>query len=219
MNRKIIFNKNKFVEDINCQSFTFEFIVDGTRSSKTIEAINMTEAEKLLRDQYSDSKVTILTKKQNVNNNQQQNNQQNNNENKQESLENDNRFVLSESLFDDFADEETIVNSPEGETILDTKVADVEETPAPGPDTGVAAMLIKAINGEWDTIDEYNSIITMLAETGRGDMVPVIQDITAEENVHIGQLQTLLQTISPNVAKVAEGEAEAAEQLAGVDNE
>lgn len=129
------------------------------------------------------------------------------------------KYVLDESLFDDFADEETVVDSPKGETVLTVNVADEEETPAPGADTGIAALLIKAINDEWATIDEYNSIIATMSEEGKGEMVPVIQDIVAEENVHVGQLQTLLQTISPNVAKVAEGEAEAAEQLAGVDNE
>lgn len=218
MNKKILFGKQyenykTIQEDVNTHSYTFDFTCDGTRSTKTIEAISMSEAEKLLKDQYSDKTVTILSKRENINSDKKDSS-------KEESIGNKQfKYILDESLFDDFADEETVVDSPKGETVLTVNVADEEQTPNVGADTGIAALLIKAINDEWTTIDEYNSIIATMSEEGKGEMVPVIQDIVAEENVHVGQLQTLLQTISPNVAKVAEGEAEAAEQLAGVDNE
>ena len=44
-------------------------------------------------------------------------------------------------------------------------------------------------------------------------MIPVIQDIVAEENVHVGQLQKLLETLSSNTQEIEKGELEADEQL------
>lgn len=44
-------------------------------------------------------------------------------------------------------------------------------------------------------------------------MIPVIQDIVAEENTHIGQLQQILLQISPNVQNIEKGEIEGEEQL------
>ena len=210
--RTIKFGNHKPIsEDIITQSFTFEFTVNGTRSTKTIEAVNMSEAEKLLRDQYSNSTVTILTKKQNPKpeQNQQQNNNQNNNQ--QESLKREGSFILSEDWFDDLETVETIDKIEEPDEPIK------KQGPQVGPDTGIAALLIDAINDEWSTIDKYNSIITMLSEEGKFDMIPVIQDITAEENTHVGQLQELLQSISPNVENIVDGETEAKEQMNGED--
>lgn len=42
-------------------------------------------------------------------------------------------------------------------------------------------------------------------------MVDVIQDIVSEENVHVGQLQKALETISSNTNDIAKGEQEAEE--------
>jgi len=98
------------------------------------------------------------------------------------------KLVLNEDLFDDVV--EVIV--PEAEANF--SVIDVEssskETPNPGTDTGVSNLIIKAINSEWDTIAEYNELIANLGNNS--DMIPVIQDIVAEENTHIGQLQQIL---------------------------
>ena len=209
--KTIKFGRRPISEDIITQSFTFEFTVNGTRSTKTIEAVNMSEAEKLLRDQYSDSTVTILTKKQNPKpeQNQQQNNNQNNNQ--QESLKREGSFILSEDWFDDITEVEVLDNIEEPEEEFS------KQGPNVGPDTGIAALLIDAINDEWTTIDKYNSIITMMSEENKVDMIPVIQDITAEENTHVGQLQTLLQSISPNVENIVDGESEAKEQMNGED--
>ena len=91
-----------------------------------------------------------------------------------------------------------------------------EPTPEPGPDMGVANLLITLINGEWDTIKDYNDFIaTISAEGGYDDMLAAIQDIVSEENVHVGQLQKLLQQISPDALKIAQGEQEAQEQIDG----
>ena len=93
----------------------------------------------------------------------------------------------------------------DGEQVLDT--------PEPGPQVGMADLLISAINDEWDTISKYNGTIAMAIAEGFEDMVPVIQDIVNEENTHVGQLQKLLQTISPNTEEISKGEMEAEEQM------
>lgn len=88
-----------------------------------------------------------------------------------------------------------------------------QETPQTANDTGLANMLIHAINGEWETISEYNDILTVIKNNNQSDMIPVIEDILSEENKHVGQLQKILETISGNVADISEGEQEASEQM------
>jgi hypothetical protein len=88
-----------------------------------------------------------------------------------------------------------------------------QETPQTANDTGLANMLIHAINGEWETISEYNDILTVIKNNGQFDMIPVIEDILSEENKHVGQLQKILETISGNVADISEGEQEASGQM------
>lgn len=88
-----------------------------------------------------------------------------------------------------------------------------QETPQTANDTGLANMLIHAINGEWETISEYNDILTVIRNNNQLDMIPVIEDILSEENKHVGQLQKILETISGNVADISEGEQEASEQM------
>jgi len=98
------------------------------------------------------------------------------------------KLVLDEGLFDD------IIEPMIPETEATIEVIDTEkysnETPNPGMDTGLSNLIIKAINGEWDTIAEYNELIANLGNNS--DMISVIQDIVAEENTHIGQLQEIL---------------------------
>lgn len=119
------------------------------------------------------------------------------------------KLVLDEGLFDD------IIEPMIPETGATIEVIDTEkysnETPDPGIDTGLSNLIIKAINGEWDTIAEYNELIANLGSNP--DMIPVIQDIVAEENTHIGQLQEILLQISPNVQNIEKGELEGTKQL------
>ena len=89
----------------------------------------------------------------------------------------------------------------------------VPESPAEGPSLGISDLLISAINDEWETIRKYNELIVNAQYNHFDDMVPVIQDIVSEENVHVGQLQKLMETISSNTEDIAKGEAEADEQL------
>ena len=80
-------------------------------------------------------------------------------------------------------------------------------------DNGIANMLIDAINDEWEAIKGYNDLLVMIREEGFDDMIPVIEDISNEENTHVGQLQELLSKVSENIESISTGEKEAEEQL------
>lgn len=120
-----------------------------------------------------------------------------------------NKLVLNEELFNDIVD--IIVPEVQTDIVLDRVDTEARMTPNLGNDTGVSNLIIEAINSEWETIAEYNSLIANLGNNV--DMIPVIQDIVAEENKHIGQLQQILLQISPNVQNIDLGEQEAVEQL------
>ncbi|MGM9544253.1 MAG: hypothetical protein ACI3T9_04655 [Romboutsia timonensis] len=88
------------------------------------------------------------------------------------------------------------------------------ETPSTSNEFGAASILNSLIQDEWQAIQGYNDAIATLSATDVDtDIINIFKDIAAEENIHIGQLQKALETISPNTSKIAEGEREGAEQL------
>ena len=88
------------------------------------------------------------------------------------------------------------------------------DPPEAGEPIGVANLLNMLIKGEWDAIEDYNSAIQTLAGMNFDETIlNIIKDIVGEEHVHVGQLQKALETVSPNVGNIQEGEKEAAEQL------
>lgn len=95
----------------------------------------------------------------------------------------------------------------------------IPEGPKPGIESGIADTLIKLINDEWEAIQGYNNfrdMILSMKQNGDADyaeMINVIDEISNEENLHVGQLQELLKKVSPNTTSIAKGEEEAAEQL------
>lgn len=193
-------------EDVVNQEYEFDVIIDGDHRKETVKALNLKKAEDIFRKDFDGcDQVTILSKKAVGQDDKKEDN------NQQESLKREGSFILSEDWFDDITEVEVLDNIEEPEEEFS------KQGPNVGPDTGIAALLIDAINDEWTTIDKYNSIITMMSEENKVDMIPVIQDITAEENTHVGQLQTLLQSISPNVENIVDGETEAKEQMNGED--
>ena len=113
---------------------------------------------------------------------------------------------VQENLEEDF-------ESPEKVLEADEKLPQTEET------VGLSNAIIQEINGEWETIQHYNDLISIMRTEGRDDMINVISDIVDEENKHIGQLQKCLQMISPNVSEIDSGESEAIGQLNTIDNE
>ena len=97
--------------------------------------------------------------------------------------------------------------------VKEDAVEESEKVPQTSEEVGLSNSIIQEINGEWETIQHYNDLISMMRIEGYDSMIDVISDIVAEENTHIGQLQKCLQMISPNVDKIDDGETEASEQL------
>lgn len=85
--------------------------------------------------------------------------------------------------------------------------------PEVGAESGLASLLITAINNEWETVEEYNTLAIMARENGYEDLARLIDDINNEENNHIGMLQAALKTISPNTTSIEGGEEEASEYV------
>lgn len=101
----------------------------------------------------------------------------------------------------------------------------IPEGPKPGIESGIADTLIKLINDEWEAIQGYNNFRDMIlsmkqnGDANYAEMINVIDEISNEENLHVGQLQELLKRVSPNTTSIARGEEEAEEQLEGPRNE
>lgn len=108
-------------------------------------------------------------------------------------------------------DDVVIVDVPD--VIPDIKEDEITpKGPELGEDTGIANALLDLINGENSTIADYNGFIATVAES-HPEFIPVIEDISNEENNHVGMLQKLLQQISPNAQTVEQGELEAESDL------
>mgnify|MGYP002511462386 CR=1 FL=1 len=137
------------------------------------------------------------------------------------------KLNLDESLFDDDIDSFFTKDMPISDSEFDDDFSEYEEEhsvdnvlpgPAAGTDTGVAGELIALINDEWEAIQGYNNAIATLRATATQnpfyeDAIKVLEEISAEENVHVGQLQEVLKQISPNAAEIQKGTKEAKSQL------
>ena len=129
------------------------------------------------------------------------------------------KLKLDESLFDDDFEME-IENTPvTNAPMFDDDFAmdeDFMEGPEEGIETGIADSIMRLINDEWEAVQGYNNFVEMIRAGGAADesVIKVIQDIAAEENKHVGQLQELLKKYSPNAAQIKVGEAEAKQQMA-----
>ena len=95
------------------------------------------------------------------------------------------------------------------------KESDTQSLSGPpiGPEAGLTSFLIDAINSEWETINNYNSIAITAREEGFQEVARVLEEINTEENKHVGQLQEILKTLSPNANAIDQGEAEAKTQI------
>lgn len=104
-------------------------------------------------------------------------------------------------------------------TIIPASETEEETTPSaptPGVDIGISTLLNGLIRTTWGTIDEYNgSIATICSEKSENNeaLLKILTDIVNEENKHIGQLQTALNLVSPNVVSIHDGEVEAMQQI------
>lgn len=143
------------------------------------------------------------------------------------------KLNLDESLFDDeledLVDSKSVSDVDEfdddfSEYISEHDADNVLPGPAEGADTGVASELTALIKDEWEAIEGYNNAIaTLRAMSAQNpfyeDAVKVLEEISAEENVHVGQLQEVLRRISPNAADIEKGTMEAKSQLSLVNGQ
>jgi hypothetical protein len=83
-----------------------------------------------------------------------------------------------------------------------------------GAAVGMASLISDLIKDEYEAIDGYNSAIATAEAEGYGDMITVLTEIQAEENLHIGQLQELMKMVDPNAHLIDDGQQEGIEQLA-----
>lgn len=120
------------------------------------------------------------------------------------------KLILNETIFEDDIPEKDPIIAP---TIEDDshKAPEVVTTPE---ENGIQNMLQFLIKDEWDAIEGYNNTIQTLKEMGGyDDLCGVLQEISNEELVHVGQLQKALEFVNPTTAKIKEGETEATEQM------
>lgn len=109
--------------------------------------------------------------------------------------------------------------NPQNESFEDEHLGEITttettpETPAIGPELGIAGIINSLIIDEFEAIDGYNSAIATAEEEGMTDIVNVLKDIANEENLHVGQLQTCLTKVSPNAQSIDDGQVEAQQQL------
>lgn len=131
---------------------------------------------------------------------------------------------LDEALFDDELDSFLTKDTPSDIDDIDDDFSEYHDVdnvlpgPSKGADTGVASELITLINDEWEAIQGYNNAIATLREllsenSFYADAIKVLEEISSEENAHVGQLQEILKQISPNAAEIDNGTKEAKNQL------
>lgn len=116
---------------------------------------------------------------------------------------------INRNLTEDVEDEHSAENVP--------------EMPSTNCKMIIANLLNPLIKDELEAIDGYNSAVATIRSMLEDEttdksidyegMIAVISEITNEENLHIGQLEKLLETVSPNAESIDAGKEEAAEQL------
>ena len=136
------------------------------------------------------------------------------------------RKNLKEALEDDIkveVDDEVVIDTAEETT--EEKI-EATEAPKTNIDMAITDMLSALIKDELEAIEGYNSAIqtikSIIDENPEVDdvakenllkTIKVLEDISGEEYMHIGQAQEVQKLFSTQVDLIAEGEKEAQEQL------
>jgi len=138
------------------------------------------------------------------------------------------KLSLDESLFEDNLN---WVPAPHDPNVLVIGASDYDDEfvaaelpeedmqgPESGSDAGVTDLLISAINDEWSTIRSYNSLIETLKYESANNpdyaaFIQILNEINAEENKHVGQLQEILAKLSPNAQYIDRGREEGRSQF------
>ena len=127
------------------------------------------------------------------------------------------KLSLDESLFDNQGD--MFFDDTYDDEFVDTdSPTRALSGPESGSDYGITDLFISAINDEWKTISAYNSIIETLKYESNNNpeyvaFISILNDINAEEHKHIGQLQEVLEKLSPNVSYIDNGREEGRTQF------
>lgn len=76
--------------------------------------------------------------------------------------------------------------------------------------SAIATQISALIRDEWEAIDGYTSaIVSCQALPNSEQLIDVLNDILIEENVHVGQLEKILQQFAPSAGAIEDGEREA----------
>lgn len=96
---------------------------------------------------------------------------------------------------------------------LETVNTEVEQS---DESLGVSNLISSLIKDEYEAIEGYNGAISTLRSVGCENLeefTKIFQDIIAEENKHIGQLQEMTKHISPLAVNIDVGEQEAHNEI------
>ena len=69
----------------------------------------------------------------------------------------------------------------------------------------LTTMLSALIKGEWDAIDQYNSVLYTLESLDNELATETLKEIVSEEYIHVGQLEKLAQDINPDAENITTG--------------
>ena len=69
----------------------------------------------------------------------------------------------------------------------------------------LTTMLSALIKGEWDAIDQYNSVLSTLESLDDDLATETLKEIVSEEYIHVGQLEKLAQDINPDAENITTG--------------
>ena len=179
-------------DDASLKSYSFEFTVDGIKSSRTVNAKSMQEGEELVRKQYGGQNVVITSRKENT-------------EKTNEELKMDEAIIpgveegwkqLVEHSEEDFVDK-------------------AEEADQIEANVGIAGLLSNLIQGEWQTINDYNVAIKNARAEGLDDVADIMANIIKDENTHVGNLETAMKLVTNEAQHIENGEKEAEEIIDG----
>lgn len=113
---------------------------------------------------------------------------------------------------EDLKEDNQEISAEDIEEIQDQDVIKAE--PEEFINRGISGMLSDLIIDEWDAINAYNGAIATLTEMDpESPIINILNDIVNEEMIHVGQLQTALESISANAENIQLGKEEADNQL------
>ena len=69
----------------------------------------------------------------------------------------------------------------------------------------LTTMLSALIKGEWDAIDQYNSVLSTLESLDNDLATETLKEIVSEEYIHVGQLEKLAQDSNPDAENITTG--------------